>query len=185
MHPPLTTFGDVPFSDNFPGPQLQNSCAHLDINSWTCLCAIVPSRKNSPAVCVIIPGISKPIACQTKPMVCMQVVAFLRKRPKSRKRLKRRRQLKQPKTRIQKNKHFAEIFRKRLFLQEKCSSLQTHNNKNNNNHMSSGGGNLLPKCIPIPFFRRVSHFWCFRTLSCPLMASNYANLYLVLISFRC
>ena len=53
--------------------------------------------------------------------------------------------------------------------------------------------------MPISFFRRVSRFWGFSvhlalqqgnpsvywgaTLSCPLMASNYANLYLVPISF--
>ena len=63
----------------------------------------------------------------------------------------------------------------------------------------SGGAYLLPTFTPISFFRRVSRFgvsghlalqqgnpcvsWN-AALSCPLMPSNYANLYLVLISFR-
>ena len=62
----------------------------------------------------------------------------------------------------------------------------------------SGGGNLLSKFTPISFFRRVYEFFemfqdaCCSikenpsvyweaTLSCPFMALNYANSYLVLI----
>ena len=63
----------------------------------------------------------------------------------------------------------------------------------------SGSGSLLPKFVPISFCRRASRFEVFQdawrsnkencsahwnaTLSCPLMASNYANSYLVPISF--
>ena len=66
-------------------------------------------------------------------------------------------------------------------------------------HHMSGGANYLPRFLPISFFQVcISFYRCFgtfasnkenpsvywhATLSCPLMASNYATLYLVPISF--